>query len=134
MLEPPFNKVAGLKPATLLKRFWHRCFSANFAKFLRATFTEHIREAASETSANKAAMMLKLMNRDISNVRQPHIFPLGKIYWEKILRKVDIDIINWEKFFDRSADHKQCNIPWLVNFKEVKESKLCKKSKIYIQS
>ena len=34
-----FNKVAGLRPATLLKkRLWHRCFSVNFAKFLRAPF------------------------------------------------------------------------------------------------
>ena len=30
-----FNKVAGLRPATLLKkRLWHRCFLVNFAKFL----------------------------------------------------------------------------------------------------
>ena len=32
-----FNKVAGLRPA-----LWHRCFSMNFAKFLRTPFlTEH---------------------------------------------------------------------------------------------
>ena len=39
-----FNKVAGLKPATLLKkRLWHRCFPVNFTKFLRTTFfTEHL--------------------------------------------------------------------------------------------
>ena len=31
-----FNKVAGLWPATLIKkRLWHRCFPVNFAKFLR---------------------------------------------------------------------------------------------------
>ena len=31
-----FNKVAGLRPATLLKkRLWHRCLPVNFAKFLR---------------------------------------------------------------------------------------------------
>ena len=37
-----FNKVAGLRPATLLKRrLWHKCFPANFAKFLN--FTEHLR-------------------------------------------------------------------------------------------
>ena len=30
-----FNKVAGLRPATLLKkRLWHRWFPVNFAKFL----------------------------------------------------------------------------------------------------
>ena len=33
------NKVAGLRPATLLKqRLWHRCFLVNFAKFLRTPF------------------------------------------------------------------------------------------------
>ena len=32
-----FNNVADLNPATLLKkRLWHRCFTVNFAKFLRA--------------------------------------------------------------------------------------------------
>ena len=31
-----FNKVAVLRPATLLKkRLWRRCFPVNFAKFLR---------------------------------------------------------------------------------------------------
>ena len=34
-----FNKVAGLRPAILLKkRLWHRYFSVNFAKFLRIPF------------------------------------------------------------------------------------------------
>ena len=42
--ESLFNKVVGLKPATLLKKsLWHRCFSVNFAKFLRTPFfTEHL--------------------------------------------------------------------------------------------
>ena len=34
-----FNKVACLRPATLLKKsLWHRCFPVNFAKFLRTFF------------------------------------------------------------------------------------------------
>ena len=39
-----FNKVAGLRPATLLKkRLWHRYFPVNFAKFLRTPFlTEYL--------------------------------------------------------------------------------------------
>ena len=39
-----FNKVAGLRSATLLKkRLWHRCFPVNFSKFLRTPFlTEHL--------------------------------------------------------------------------------------------
>ena len=43
--ESFFNKVVGLKPATLLKkRLWHRCFPVNFVKFLRTPFfTEHRR-------------------------------------------------------------------------------------------
>ena len=40
-----FNKAAGLRPATLLKKtLWHRCFPVNFVKFLRTTFlNEHLR-------------------------------------------------------------------------------------------
>ena len=39
-----FNKVAGLRFATLWKkRLWYRCFQVNVAKFLRApSFTEHL--------------------------------------------------------------------------------------------
>ena len=34
-----FDKVAGLSPATLLKkRLWHKCFLVNFANFLRRPF------------------------------------------------------------------------------------------------
>ena len=40
-----FDKVAGLRSATFLKkRLGHRCFPVNFAKFLRTHFlTEHLR-------------------------------------------------------------------------------------------
>ena len=40
-----FNKVACLRPATLLKKkLWHRSFPVNFAKFLRAlVLKEHLR-------------------------------------------------------------------------------------------
>ena len=33
-----FNKFAGLRPATLLKRFWHKFFPVIFVKFLRQPF------------------------------------------------------------------------------------------------
>ena len=34
--ESLFNKVVKLRAATLLKKgLWHRCFTVNFAKFLR---------------------------------------------------------------------------------------------------
>ena len=36
-----FNKVAGLSPATLLKkRLWYRCFPVKFAKFLKTPFLQ----------------------------------------------------------------------------------------------
>ena len=43
-----FNKIAGLRPATLFKkRLWHKCFPVNFARFLRSTFfTEHLQTTA----------------------------------------------------------------------------------------
>ena len=41
MLEFLFNKVAGLRPATLLKkRLWYRC-PVKFAKFLRTLFLQN---------------------------------------------------------------------------------------------
>ena len=37
-----FNKVAGLRPTTLLKKsLWHRCFPVNFPKFLRTPFLQN---------------------------------------------------------------------------------------------
>ena len=37
-----FNKVTGLRPATLLKkRLWNMCFPVNFAKFLRTPFLQN---------------------------------------------------------------------------------------------
>ena len=37
-----FNKVLCLRPASLLKkRIWHRCFPANFAKFLITPFLQN---------------------------------------------------------------------------------------------
>ena len=39
-----FNKVAGVRPATLLKeRLWYRCFSYEFCKTFKSTyFEEHL--------------------------------------------------------------------------------------------
>ena len=36
-----FNKVAGLRPATLLKKkLWHRCFAVNSMKLLRTPYLQ----------------------------------------------------------------------------------------------
>ena len=40
-----FNKVAGFRAATLLKKsFWHRCVPVNFAKFLSVPFLQNTSE------------------------------------------------------------------------------------------
>ena len=57
------------------------------------------------------------MYLDISCVEQPYTFPRAKSIKENVEKKINIDVINWEKLFHRSADRKQCNIPWLANYK-----------------
>ena len=58
-----FNKVAGLKPATLLKKsLWHNCFPVDFAKFLRTPPV-----AASETRTYSIAIFSLSITR-----RTPH--------------------------------------------------------------
>ena len=51
-LKMVFLKTFCCRPVILFKkRLWHRCFLANFAKFLRTRFfTEHLRETASATA------------------------------------------------------------------------------------
>ena len=40
--------LRGLRPATLFKKDWHRCFPVNFVKFVRTLFhIEHLRTTAS---------------------------------------------------------------------------------------
>ena len=58
------------------------------------------------------------MNHDISKCELTHFFTFGKIYWKNYSEKINIDIINWEKLFDKYTEHKQCSIVWLVSFKE----------------
>ena len=47
------NKVAGFRPATLIKKtLWHRCFPVSFAKILRTPSTEHLGTTASANKKN----------------------------------------------------------------------------------
>ena len=53
-----FNKVAGLRPATLLKkRLWHRCFPVNFVKFLRAPLRDCSRSYAKNPAFLKICLI-----------------------------------------------------------------------------
>ena len=45
-----FNKVAGLRSATLFKKIlWHRSFPVNFVKMLRTSFLQNLWKTASKT-------------------------------------------------------------------------------------
>ena len=58
-----FNKVAGLRPGTLLKkRLWHRSFLVNFVKFLRTPFfTEHLWTTVSQDIGMTYGKLLHLV-------------------------------------------------------------------------
>ena len=49
-------------------------------------------------------------------------FSTGQNLLKKSWENINFDIINREKLFDRSAfvDHKDCTIPWIINFKDRK--------------
>ena len=77
-----FNKVAGLVPATLLKkRLWHRCFPVNFCKILSTPFLTYRTRlvAASETPLWKWYIQVKDFLRN-----QFSLFYL-RVYFQKSL-------------------------------------------------
>ena len=67
-----FNKVAGLRPANLLKKsLWHKCFPVNFAKFLRSPFFQN--------TSGRLLLQLTIMcsiNRDLNRGFLVYIFSL----------------------------------------------------------
>ena len=65
------NKVAGLRPTTLLKkRLWHRCFSVNFKKFLRTPFlTAHLQWLLLSHVAPACEYNLETFNKKILKQR-----------------------------------------------------------------
>ena len=59
MPESFLNKVAGPRPATLLKKkLWHRCFPVNFVNFL-TLFRMGIFGAAPDGGEQKGSLFLK---------------------------------------------------------------------------
>ena len=59
-----FNKVGGLRPATLLKkRTWHSCFPVSFAKFLRTLFLQNIFGPMLLTGPNQGPCETSMMER-----------------------------------------------------------------------
>ena len=76
-----FNKVVGMRPATLLKkRLWHSCFPVNFTKFLRTPFlTEHLWWLLLERAC---AMLFRWLKFNLNLVRnfKPKWFVILKRY------------------------------------------------------
>ena len=60
-----FNNIVGLRPTTLLKkRFWQRCFPANFTKFLDNTFFYRPSLVVASEVESKLAFLDILLQRD----------------------------------------------------------------------
>ena len=59
-----FNKAAGLRTVTLLKkRFWYRCFPVNFSKFLKTpSIAEHLRWLILKIPVNQPIFMEELVD------------------------------------------------------------------------
>ena len=74
------NKVSGLRPVILLKkRLWHRCFPANFGKFLQHLFIEHLRWLLLKT------LFWLIFKKDlIVKCRNFFSFYFGQVYTSKI--------------------------------------------------
>ena len=61
-----FNKVTGLRSATLLKkRLWHRCFLVNFVKFLRTPFLQNTSGRLLLDRKSKISSELVLLNSNL---------------------------------------------------------------------
>ena len=64
-----FNKVAGIWPATLLKKtLWHRCFLVNFAKFLRTPFLQNISVQLLEKNSYSIRRVFPMAASENSNI------------------------------------------------------------------
>ena len=82
-----FNKVAGFRPVTLLKkRLWHRCFPVNFAKFLRTPFfTEHLRWLPLKLFASSLYIFRIFIWRKTFSWELWEIFRKKKLNWNHVL-------------------------------------------------
>ena len=90
-----FNKVASLRPATLLKkRLQHKCFPVNLVKFLRIIFLRSTPETAS-SSPFRTATFISL------RAFKYHICSLNLIHVVALLLLMMTFIYLWVLAFDR---------------------------------
>ena len=86
-----FNKVAGLRSATLLKkRLWHSCSPTDFAKFLRSPFfTEHLQW-----------LLLKFISHHTKEILYVNTNLMGNQPWSKNKHFLGINV-NFYQFHER---------------------------------
>ena len=69
------NKVAGLRPATILKKkLWHRCFPVNLAKFLGTPFLQN--------TSGRLLLLLQIKADFLKSLLVLHWFEATGIYLE----------------------------------------------------
>ena len=101
-----FNNVAGLSPATLLrKRFWQRRFVVNFAEFLRAPFLkEHLQW-----------LLLTLFRRGL--FRAAHGWNQGAAQREN-LSQISYNLDIWHSYTLAQQDSKNIKIMWQESIRQ----------------
>ena len=112
-----FYKVAGLRPATYLKKkLWHSCFPVNFAKLFKDTYSEeHLRMVASKCCASYFCRKESIILRLLTGKNHPQIrlqrlrkvwiwtFDLDSwyiksilynkfLYWNKVFKKIKLSL------------------------------------------
>ena len=79
-----FNKVVGLRPATLLKkRLWHRHFPVNFMKFPRTPFLQNTSRQLLLILQKMTLKVLPLNNSDPS-------IRISKVYGSSVCKSIDV--------------------------------------------
>ena len=101
------NKVAGLRPATLLKNnLWHRCFPVNFVKFLRTPSLQKtpgrllLVWGARERGVS-VCFGRPILNFEKLDLRHPVIMPSQTLiyYWQEIKQLNARSIRMWRDLF-----------------------------------
>ena len=97
-----FNKVVGLRPATIFKkRLWHRYFPVNFVKFLRISFLQN-------TSGRLLLLFSLPINQKryfqflICKNREYHFslfIYLSYVFYQKRLIKTSLLVTNFQQIY-----------------------------------
>ena len=108
-----FNKVAGLRPATLLKKILcHRCFLVNFAKFLRIPSLQNTSGQLLLVSFASMKCLLKMMNTSFSFY---NIFLRVNLNFLNIMLEIRLRFSSCQIFYLMQGSHIPKNVCFICS-------------------